>query len=320
MAATNFEPMSIGQVLDGTFRIYKSNFVRFIAIVAIIHVPIGLIQIVSQSLILSGAMSGTQEATPMVAPSDAAGIEGFQESAGGELPAYGESDPYGNGSSGMNIGLVIGGVVGAIIAGLAFIFGTILCQAALTKSISEHYLGNDISVGEAYKSVTPKIWTLMGAGILVSLSVFGGMLLLIVPGIIFSLWFALTTPAIIAENTKAKEGMKRSRELARGNLGKIFSVLFLTSIISGIIGMIISVPVSLLSGVVQATQGMGVLSTVVSQIGSMSGNIIAAPIGAAAAILLYYDLRIRKEGFDLEMLANEIGDEQVNVETEPFVQ
>jgi hypothetical protein len=160
----------------------------------------------------------------------------------------------------------------------------------------------------------------MGAGILVSLSVFGGMLLLIVPGIIFSLWFALTTPAIIAENTKAIEGMKRSRELARGNLGKIFSVLFLTSIISGIIGMIISVPFSLLSGVIQATHGMGVLSTVVSQIGSMSGNIIAAPIGAAAAILLYYDLRIRKEGFDLEMLANEIGDEQVNVETEPFVQ
>jgi len=308
MAATNFEPMSIGQVLDGTFRIYKSNFVRFIAIVAIIQVPLGLFQIVSQSLLVSGMLSETQEATPMVLPTDAGGMEGFKDSAGGKLPAYGEGDPYDNGGSGVNIGLVIGGIVGAIIAGLAFIFGTILCQAALTKSISEHYLGNDISVGEAYKSVTPKIWTLMGAGILVSLVVFGGMMLLIVPGIIFSLWFALTTPAIIAENTKAKEAMGRSRELARGNLGKIFSVLFLTSIIAGIIGMIISVPFAIFSRLA----GPGVFSTVVSQIGSISGNILAAPISAAAAILLYYDLRIRKEGFDLEMLANEIGDEQVN--------
>lgn len=308
MAATNFEPMSIGQVLDGTFRIYKSNFVRFIAIVAIIHVPIGLFQIVSQSLVVSGIMSGTQEATPMVLPTDAAGIEGFQDSARGEVPVYGESAPYGNGGSGVNMGLMIGGIVGAIIAGLAAIFGTILCQAALTKSISEHYLGNDISVGDAYKSVTPKIWTLLGAGILVSLVVFGGMLLLIVPGIIFSLWFALTTPAIIAEDAKAKEGMGRSRELARGNLGKIFSVLFLTSIIAGIIGMIISVPFSIFSNIM----GPGVFSTTIGQIGSITGNILAAPISAAAAILLYYDLRIRKEGFDLEMLANEISDEQVN--------
>lgn len=316
MAATNFEPMSIGQILDGTFRIYKSNFVRFIAIVAIIHVPIGLFQIVSQSLLASGAMSETREATPMVLPSDAAGIEGFLDSAGAELPAYGEGNPYGNGGSGVNMGVIIGGIVGMIIAGLALIFGTLLCQAALTKSISEYYLGNDISVGEAYKSVTPKIWTLMGAGILVSLAFFGGLLLLVVPGIIFGLWFALTTPVIIAENTKATEGMRRSRELARGNLGKIFSVLFLTSIIAGIIGLIISVPFSIIS----KFTGTGVLSIAIGQIGSIASNILAAPISAAAAILLYYDLRIRKEGFDLEMLANEIGDEQVNVETEPFVQ
>jgi hypothetical protein len=33
------------------------------------------------------------------------------------------------------------------------------------------------------------------------------------------------------------------------------------------------------------------------------GQILAIPISTAASILLYYDLRIRKEGFDLQMLA-----------------
>jgi hypothetical protein len=41
----------------------------------------------------------------------------------------------------------------------------------------------------------------------------------------------------------------------------------------------------------------------VQQLVSIIPQILATPIGASAFILLYYDLRIRKEGFDLEMLA-----------------
>ena len=78
---------------------------------------------------------------------------------------------------------------------------------------------------------------LIGAGILVILVVGVGLVLLIVPGIIFGLWFALTTPAIIVENIGATKGMGRSKTLASGNLGKIFSIAFLVWIISFIIGL-----------------------------------------------------------------------------------
>ena len=44
----------------------------------------------------------------------------------------------------------------------------------------------------------------------------------------------------------------------------------------------------------------------IQQLFTMAGQVLITPISAAAVILLYYDLRIRKEGFDLEMLAADL--------------
>ena len=44
----------------------------------------------------------------------------------------------------------------------------------------------------------------------------------------------------------------------------------------------------------------------VNSLFSLAGQVLVMPISAAAFILLYYDLRIRKEGFDLEMLAKDL--------------
>ena len=47
--------------------------------------------------------------------------------------------------------------------------------------------------------------------------------------------------------------------------------------------------------------------TMVTGLFEIAGTILATPISAVAFILLYYDLRIRKEGFDLEMLSQTLG-------------
>ncbi len=54
MQAHDFEPMSIGGILDRTFRIYKDSFIRFITIVAVIQVPIALLAIISTSAFQRG--------------------------------------------------------------------------------------------------------------------------------------------------------------------------------------------------------------------------------------------------------------------------
>jgi hypothetical protein len=183
-----------------------------------------------------------------------------------------------------------------------------LSQAALIKSVSETYLGREITIGQAYRFALPKALTLIVATICVGLVVGLGFLLFVVPGVIFSLWFFLTTPAIVVENHSATRGMSRSKTLAAGNLGKIFSV----GLLAGLITYAIVLPLSFLGGLVGAMLfGTNTLLTsFVSTLVSTLSQILAMPIGAAASILLYYDLRIRKEGFDLQMLAQSMASEQ----------
>jgi len=261
MQAHDFEPMSIGGILDRTFRIYKDSFIRFITIVAVIQVPIALLAIISTSAFQRGVPVRQQD-------------------------------------SGYTV----------MVTGILALLGQALCSGALTKSVSESYLGNEISVGQAYRFVLPKVLTLILAGICVGLVVGLGFLLLLVPGIIFSLWFALTTPAIIVEDLNATKGMSRSKALASGNLGKIFSVVFLVWLLAMVVLMSAGYAGGFLGSIVFPSNVM--LNVFLNQLVSVIAKILIAPIGATAYILLYYDLRIRKEGFDLQMLAESIGSGQ----------
>jgi hypothetical protein len=304
MKAQQFEPMSIGGILDRTFRLYKNNFVRFITIVAIIQVPITLIMLVSTSLMQRGV-----SIQPTVEYEDFSNDEtSNMEETTGEEEEVGFEDMAWEGSN--PTAIILGGII-MIVGGISALLGNMLCQGALTKSVSEFYLGNEITVGQAYKFVLPKLLTLIGAGFLVGLIVWLGFIMCIVPGVIFGLWFALTTPSIIVENLRATKGMSRSKALASGNLGKIFCVGFLVILITWAISIPLSWAGLILSRLLFVKNYL--LVSFINQLFSLVGQILATPIGAAAFILIYYDLRIRKEGFDLQMLAQAMSSGQGDV-------
>lgn len=289
MPERQFAPMTVGQILDQTFRLYKRNFLRFVAIVAVVQVPLALISMLL--LVPVATRAGFQQ--------QQAGVTGAYESL---VPGdYGEASEIGNDADVPFVSIFLG----AVVAGLAWWLAATLSNAALIKSVSESYLGGDATVGEAYRFVWPKLWRLVWAGILVGLIVSIGFLLLIVPGVILAIYFALTTQAIVVEDVSAKGGMSRSKALASGNRGKVCGLLVLVGIIGALIGGIIGAAGEALGFLVSAQSAM--TSMVISQSFSLIGQVLVAPIGAAAMILLYYDLRIRKEGFDLEMLAKSLG-------------
>lgn len=301
MPAQEFEPMSIGRILDHTFRIYKNNFIRFITIVAIIQVPLALLMAITTSALQRGAPARQHayvEKSGQDAERDSRDAD-FEES---------KTRPDDVWEEGPNPAIFLFAGIGMAVIGILSMLGHVLSRGALTKSVSESYLGNEISVGDAYRFVWPKFLTLVGAGILVVLVVYAGLLLLIVPGIIFGLWYSLTTTAIVVENLKAVKGMSRSKALVSGNLGKVFSIAFLIVLIS----WVVSIPFTLVANFVGAIlfSGNMMVRTFVNQLASVIAQILIVPIGAIAYILLYYDLRIRKEGFDLQMLANSIGSGQ----------
>jgi hypothetical protein len=175
-----------------------------------------------------------------------------------------------------------------------------IAGGAATYAISERYLGNDVRIGEALRMTLSRFWTLSVAQITATIRVMFGFLLLIVPGILWLLSYSLVVPAILVEDQKAIPSLRRSRDLVKGHRGKVFCVMFIINLLQGIpiLG------VNMISGLIFNTEsGSGaVLSSGIINLVS----IFLTPLGIVATILLYYDMRIRKEGFDLEMLSRAI--------------
>ena len=278
MDAMQFEPMSVSRILDRTFALYRRNFLRFITVVAVIQVPLALISLIWLSMLMQGM------------PDRSAAQVGAARYQAPETTLL----------------AMMGGSY--VILLLTSVVGNALCQGALARSVSEAYLGNEVTVGQTFRSVLPRLLTLIGASILVGLVVGLGFMLLVVPGVIFALWFFMTTPSIVVENLGATAGMSRSKALAAGNLGKVFAVGALVLLISFAVTMPLSWVATMVSTLFFG--GNTTLMMFLSQSAKLIGGVLAAPIGAAAAILLYYDLRIRKEGFDLQMLAQSMASNQ----------
>ena len=175
-----------------------------------------------------------------------------------------------------------------------------IAGGAATYAISERYLGNDVTIGESLRLALSRFWTLSVAQITATIRVIFGFLLLIVPGILWLLSYSLVVPAILVENQKATPSLSRSRDLVKGHRGKVFCVLFVINLLQGIpllgVSMILGMIFNIESGA-----GAVLNSAIINLV-----SIFVTPLGIIATILLYYDMRIRKEGFDLEMLSRAI--------------
>ncbi|NLX03822.1 MAG: hypothetical protein GXY33_01625 [Phycisphaerae bacterium] len=309
-----FEPMSVGQILDRTFKMYRANFLPFIAIVAVVYIPIGLIQGIAQAMLQSSVPMQTVPYEDYQYEEEGFDEDGFEQDGAREpgeaAMMLGQTTPEGfeqferlRFQQEPSVGMALGGAVLMLITVFLIVVGYNLCTGALIKAVSEFYLGRDVTVGQVYRAVWPRLGTIIWAAILVAVAVMFGFALLIVPGVIFALWFALTTQVVVLEDKKATAAMSRSRQLASGNLGKVFGVGFLAMVITWVISIAFGVPAALITGF-DGTPSAA--QTLVAQLIQTAGQIVALPIVTGALILLYYDLRIRKEGFDLEMLAQSL--------------
>jgi hypothetical protein len=178
-----------------------------------------------------------------------------------------------------------------------------IASGATTFAISERYLGNEVTIGEAMRRGLSHFWPLSIAQITATIRVMFGFLLLIVPGILWMLSYALIVPAILIEGQKAIPSLSRSRDLVKGYRGKVFCILLVVNLLQ----VILTAGVGLIAGMFfSAEAGSGaILSSAMNNLLS----IFLTPLGIIAAILLYYDMRIRKEGFDLEMLSRALATE-----------
>jgi len=154
-------------------------------------------------------------------------------------------------------------------------------------------------------------WPLSFAQITATIRVMFGFLLLIIPGILWMLSYSLIVPAIVIEGQNSTSSLRRSRDLIQGYRGKTFCILLIVNLLQVVLGG----GVGVVAGIFFSSEtGSGaVLSSAMNNLLS----IFLTPLGIIAAILLYYDMRIRKEGFDLEMLSRALVTEPPVMATAP---
>jgi MFS family permease len=186
-----------------------------------------------------------------------------------------------------------------LLTGLISLVLIAIAVAASTFIVADAYLGRETSAVQALSRATPLIGNLIGISILTSLLVFLGLVLLIVPGLICLAGLMLSpVVAVIEGPPRSRDAMQRSWQLARGFKGKIL----LTMLVAFLLLVVPTMVLGAVGGLVGAVTGepVALLLFVISLV----MQVFVYPFVYVVQTVLYYDLRVRKEGFDLEVLAS----------------
>jgi Membrane domain of glycerophosphoryl diester phosphodiesterase len=290
MADADLRPMSLGEVLDRTFKLYKNHFWLFTGITAL---PFFLVLLAEVAIAAFAAVRAPGSPAP----------------------------PFSPGA----LGSVIGGG-GIVVILYLLMFGA--AHAATVFAVSDVYLSRPVSIRGSFARVGWKalrvllvyvlIILLVGAAFFVvgvlgaimrSPALIGiGFLLLFVPAIILVCRTAVAVPTAMLENAGAVRSLERSLVLTKGHAAQIFVIFLLVVTFTYVAILIFQVPVMVLMLASLGSHkppsfGLQMLQ----HLGEFVSQVLAGPIGTIAFSLMYYNLRVRKEAFDIQHLMTTIG-------------
>ncbi len=253
-------PMTIGELLDRAIKLYQANWKLMLGIASFVVVPALLLQ-----SFLTRSIATPFFRRPSQPPTESEFLVAFITS------------------------------MGFLLINLFFIYPFL--TAAFARATIDVYLGESPTISNVYRFALRRIGSILLVGSLIALAVMGGMILLVVPAFIFAVRFAFSSTAVVAEELRGREAMRRSWRLVKGSSWKVFGTLLLSWLLTTILSGIIGFPLALIA------EFTGPFAWVLRGIGAALAEIITRPFAAVVAVLLYFDLRIRKEGFDLVLLA-----------------
>ena len=198
---------------------------------------------------------------------------------------------------------------------------------ALLFASAQVYLDNHITVGAAFEQATRRFLPYLGSSLLLMLVV--GVLAITIIGIPFAIYFGIRWSfygqAVIIEETSATNALKRSRELVRGTWWRIFGIVLAIFLIAFMIQTVLQFFLLFAFGFTEATSGEEGLLEMFRRMFEpelMSWEGLAAygiqsflnhfvtslilPLTSIGITLLYFDQRIRREGFGTLDVINEV--------------
>ena len=244
-------PRGIGEILRVAFQLYQRHWRTLLAIAAVVVVPVTLLQY---------------------------GIGHWFRTNGQQLHDRAA------------VSTSFWAVVSASL--LAALVGLLLYQVltgAITRNIAAEVVGQDLGLEESYRFGFARLGPILVVSILVGLATLLGLIVLIIPGIYIGVRLAVSTQALVVEDKRGTEAMRRSWDLVGGHWWHAAFTLLVAGLITGVVNAVITTPFSAGAWLVQ-----GIAAAVATT--------VTLPYGALVGVLLYLDLRARKERLDLDTL------------------
>jgi len=305
-------PMSTGELMDRTLVLYKRNFQLFVGIAILGPATYLLFQLMTIS------STSVRAGNP------------------------GRASPFSFASLGF--GFLAGVLV--MMAGMA------IAHAATVRAVAAVHLGFPIQILEAYKSLKGKIWRVLGVfvcmGLLAGVAAVAAVLLVSVlilalrtllignrgPGAeVFAVFmvfvpllgvgisamivwvrYALAIACCVVEDLGVFNSLKRSVALSKGSRFRIFLIYIVFVILALVVGAALG---GLAGGLGAVLLPAGPARLIVIYIGSFLASTLTGPLATIGIALVYYDERVRKEAFDLQLMMSSLdlpaasGDEAV---------
>jgi hypothetical protein len=205
------------------------------------------------------------------------------------------------GTTSDDAGPALAGLVGSgLLSGLAFLVAFTACF----KAVADAWLGAEPQVGRSLRFGGRRLGWVLLAWLVWTLALILAFIALIVPWVYFIVAWCLTLPVLLFEGVGPLKAMGRSRDLVKGRWWPTLALLLVGYLLVAIIGGIIE---QLLVGLAGASSSSVVPAAIATVIGATVSNAITTPYLAAVLTILYFDMRVRKEGFDLQLLTEDLG-------------
>lgn len=262
-------PLGIGEILDAAIKLYGRNTAALWRIVAFVIIPVAIVQ---QAIIGSTLPAGA-----------------FVHD--GTLYTF-------NGTLGTPAGAAI---IDIVLSALA----VLVVNGALALCLVDAYIGQPLNWRESLTAATGRLGSLILLSLMYGILVVIGLVLLIVPGVYLIVVWSVAIPALMFEHAGGFKALTRSFELVRGRWWATFAVMVVTIVALFIVLLVVGL---VFNGVESA---LGVDSTGIwlglNGIKTVVAALISYPFIGSVIAVLYIDLRVRKEGLDLELLAGALG-------------
>ncbi|MEA2684287.1 MAG: hypothetical protein QOK05_2615 [Chloroflexota bacterium] len=269
--AYRVRPLDVGEILDESFRIYRSHFALMFGVAVVATLPALIVAIGSGSAFNAFQQSFTaaQDGTSALPAQDAA----------------------------LGVLTLVGFVVG-------FIMFPITTGAPIYAACSV-VLGLPATVGSILRDSLRNYWRVWGLGIIYGALLLSSLVIISIPFVILvAVRWAFRYQVLYLEHAGVGGSLSRSSALVRDYWWRIFLIMLLVLIV---IPFVLGIVVNLMATILSFAAPAGIARVAISGLLSALVQSLVLPFKAIASTLLYLDLRVRKESLDLQLMAGQAG-------------